>query len=832
MPSEFNYRDILRYYRKSSMQFSDFVELLMKEPERVLVTSSQLIYSAIKHFGFEIVVRSGEPVVSYRIFKDVFAGGINAVFGQEFCIKNIVEVIESVGKESGPNRGLVLVGPPASGKTNIVDLISLALEEYTKEKNVRLYTFYFLFKDDAGREVELRTNFIHNPVLLFPTLLNREEGITHPRQQLFEHIASRQPEDAHFVIPTFYQNATLDKRSFDILESLLHNPRNAGKSLFDVIEEYVRVEEIEFSNAQAQGIANIDDMNQLRTVIRPIELGREGLEVLAGHMSTNHIYQYTGAIISSNRGLLHIHDAFGGGNGPMSENEYKPLLMLLGSGKVSAEATQTPIDNTVIVTTNIDEMELLENQLTSSKLMDRIQKVPVNYLLDTNSEMDILRRDMSVMREKYDVDPNLLRIAAYYSVLTRLRPPVQSQFPPQWSVERISLYRSITPEQKMFIFSYQSEDPVNTIRRLPHWHPFRNEALRLGLDITDTKDLHDHLVRHPNATSLEESGLFSRDQLKLIDDEFMRELWNEHYPHEGQTGISIRQLQNVMRSTIAASDGRKVHVGTFFSILKKMLSEGASLHHWMVEHPEPDGVPHAIPQRKIGSEVLKEGEGAYGDFRGLLQVVKALYYNIISREITVALVDRDPEQIEADLRKYIQHCLLALANDNKAFSHIMVPRFTFIDPGTGMKVDRPDHAYMGSVEKVLAPSEGAVSYRRKIAEKFLDLQNSGELRIAQNKSAVTSKDDNLLTCYAREYTTMLSHRKSAGEINIPELEDAFYQKRNAPSKYHTYPAVIRNMVESVLDNLVTRYGYSRKVALDTVVFALRKNIVEFSKIIS
>ncbi|MCA9784316.1 MAG: hypothetical protein KDC10_07375 [Calditrichaeota bacterium] len=832
MPSEFNYRDILRYYRKNTMQFSDFVELLMAEPERVLVTSSQLIYSAIKHFGFEIVVRSGEPVVSYRIFKDLFAGGINAVFGQEFCIKNIVEVIESVGKESGPNRGLVLVGPPASGKTNIVDLISLALEEYTKEKNVRLYTFYFLFKDDNGREVELRTNFIHNPVLLFPTLLNREEGITHPRQQLFEHIASRQPEGAHFIIPTFYQNATLDKRSFDIIESLLHNPRNAGKSLFDIIEEYVRVEEIEFSNAQAQGIANIDDMHQLRTSIRPIEVGREALEILAGHLSTNHIYQYTGAIISSNRGLLHIHDAFGGGNGPTTETEYKPLLMLLGSGKVSAEATQTPIDNTVIVTTNIDEMELLENQLTSSKLMDRIQKVPVNYLLDTNSEMDILKRDMSIMREKYDVDPNLLRIASYYSVLTRLRPPLRSQFPPQWSVEKISLYRSITPEQKLFIFSYQSEDPVNTIRRLPHWHPFRNEALRLGLDITDTSELHDHLVRHPNATSLEESGLFSRDQLKLIDDEFMRELWNEHYPHEGQTGISIRQLQNVMRSTIAASDGRKVHVGTFFSILRKMLAEGPSLHHWMVEHPHPDDGGHRLPRRVIAGELFEEGDGAYGDYKGLLDVVRALYYNIIAREITVALVDRDPDQIEADLRKYIQHCLLALANDNRAFAHIMVPRFTFIDPGTGMKVDRPDTNYMASVEKVLANTEGAVAFRRKVAEKFLDLQNSGELRIAQNKSAVTSKDDNLLTCYAREYTTMLSHRKSAGDINISELEEAFYQKRNAPSKYHNYPATIRNMVESVLDNMVTRYGYSRKVALDTVVFALRKDIIKFAKIIS
>ncbi len=830
MSERFDARDVLRYYRKKTMRFSAFVDLLIEKPEDVLVTSSQLIDNAIGHFGFDVVVRSGEPVVSYRIFKDLFSGGVNAVFGQEFCIKNIVEVIESVGKESGPNRGLVLVGPPASGKTNIVDLISMALEEYTKEKDVHLYTFFFEFPGDDGNVVELRTNFIHNPVLLFPTLLNREEGITHPRQQLFEHINARRTEDTRFQVPTFFQNAFLDKRSFDILEDLLHNPRNEGKSFYDIIEEYVRVEEIEFSNAQAQGIANIDDMNQLRSHIRPVELGREAMEIVSRHLSSSRVYQYQGAIVSSNRGLLHIHDAFGQG-GPQAEMEYKPLLMLLGSGRVSSESTQTPIDNTVIVTTNIDEMELLEKQLTSSKLMDRIQKIPVNYLLDTNSEMDILKRDMSVMREKYDMDPNLLRIAAYYSVMTRLRPPRRSQFPPQWSEEKQQLYRSITPEQKLFIFSHQSEDPVNTIRRLPHWHPFRNEALRLGLDIHDTEKLQERIVRHPASISLEESGLFTRDQLKLIDDAFMRELWNEHYPDEGKSGISIRQLQNIMRSTIAASDGRKVHVGTFLSIMLRTLQEGAGLHHWMADsHGGPDELP--IPARQVGGLEFLEGEGDYHDFSGLLKVVRALYYNIIRKEITVALVDRDPEQIELDLRRYIQHCLLALANDNKAFSHIMVPRFTFIDPGSGMKVDRPDMNYMASVEKVISTSEGAVTFRRKVAEKFLDLQNSGELGIPQDKTAVTSRQDNLLACFAREYTTMLSHRKSAEDINVTELEEAFYQKRNAPAKYQGYASKVRNMVESVLDNMVVRYHYSRKIALDTVVFALRKEIVDLGDIIS
>ena len=63
----------------------------------------------------------------------------------------------------------------------------------------------------------------------------------------------------------------------DIIESLLQHPRNEGKSLFDIIEEYVRVEEIEFSNAQARGIANIDYMPKLDVGIQSAKLGPSSL---------------------------------------------------------------------------------------------------------------------------------------------------------------------------------------------------------------------------------------------------------------------------------------------------------------------------------------------------------------------------------------------------------------------------------------------------------------------------------------------------------------------------------------------------------------------------
>ncbi|MBT7890083.1 MAG: hypothetical protein HN580_13760, partial [Deltaproteobacteria bacterium] len=117
-----NLEELLAGQKKRSLRFSEFINNVVENPDEHLHTSSSLISDAIKFFGFEIVVRSGEPIISYNIFKDLFSTGINAVFGQEHCIKHIVDVIESFDNEASLNRGIVLVGPPASGKTNIVDL--------------------------------------------------------------------------------------------------------------------------------------------------------------------------------------------------------------------------------------------------------------------------------------------------------------------------------------------------------------------------------------------------------------------------------------------------------------------------------------------------------------------------------------------------------------------------------------------------------------------------------------------------------------------------------------------------------------------------------------
>lgn len=825
------FRSLLGRLRKRSLRFSEFVDYLVEKPDEALRTSSTLIWEAIEHFGFRIVVRSGEPTLSYEIFKDPFSGGTNAVFGQEFCIKHVVDVIEAMGKESGPNRGIVLVGPPASGKTNIVDLISLALEEYTKEHHTSIFTFFFRFEGRNGRVVELRPQFLHNPVLLFPTSLQEDSSIRHPRHELFELINARRGKHEKIIVPAYFQHANLDKRSLDILESLLLHPRNIGKTLFDVIEEYVRVEEVEFSNAQAKGIANIDDMRELRITVHPVELGEDDRAVLAEHLPGTRLREYQGALVAANRGLLHIHDAFGGigPDGP-SERDYKPLLMLLGSGRASVEATQTAVDTTVILTTNLEEMAQLERQLTSSKLLDRIEKIPVNYLLDAQSEMEILRRDLANMRQKYDVDPNLLRVAAYFAVLTRLLPPQKP--PADWDDDKKKLFCSITPEQKLFIYACRSEDPLATIRKLPHWHPFRSEMIKRSINIHDDEALGRLIAPDPGRVSLEQSGVFSAEELKLVDDAFMRALIQEHYPNEGRHGISVRQLQNIMRDTIANSDGLRVHVGTFFAQLRRIFDGGAELHHWLAIDPAYRKGRKPIPPRVVGFVNFGEGEADYGDFEGLARVAQAIYWDIIRREITVATVNRDPDEIARDLRRYLQHALLAKAHANRAFAHIMVPKYTYVDPQSGEKVDKPDEAFLESIEAILAPGRSGIAFRNEIAQRFLDLQASGELTLEPGKSVVASRRDNVLTAFAAEYERLLGHRRAAGEVDAPKLVEAFFKKKREPEAYAALDPRVTEFAENVLRNMSRRFGYSKQSALDTVLYAVRKGVVDFRDIIT
>ena len=150
----------------------------------------------------------------------------------------------------------------------------------------------------------------------------------------------------------------------------------------------------------------------------------------------------------------------------------------------------------------------------------------------------------------------------------------------------------------------------------------------------------------------------------------MRDLWKEHYPNEGRNGFPSDSCK-MWCATMASSDGLKVHRHLLGCQLNRIIQEGPDLHHWL-EIDTRYTRKRSFILDQVSVVDLQEGEGDYGDFQGLVGVVRAIYFHIIRKEITVCTVDRD-RQIEADLRRYLQYALLARAQRNRAFAHVMVP---------------------------------------------------------------------------------------------------------------------------------------------------------------
>ena len=803
-------KEFLSYKHRCDISFSDYLDMVIANPQPHLKLSTDIILDAIKSYGWTIKMRNGQPVISYNVFKDPFSRGLNAIHGQETCIKSIIDIIYSINKETGPNRGMVLVGPPASGKTNICELITKAVEEYIKDGNIKLYTFSFVFDE----KVYIKTSFNHNPILLFPTTLRNENHTRNPRQQFLD-MLKEEHIDLH--IPSFYKDATLDKKVMDIIEGLISNPEHKDKTLYDILDEYIVISEFEYSMVQGRGISNIDNMSLLKSDIKKTTLHRRDVEAVTKHLPDLDLYQYQGALVSSNRGILHIHDAFDVSNESALIQKYKPLLLLLGSGKINIESTQIPLDNITIMTTNLEEMKNLEKYLTSVKLLDRIEKIPVNYLIDVNAEIDLLKRDIHGYKKDYDIDPNFFKIAAYFSVMSRLYPPADApdNIKQKWPANKGIFYTSLTPDQKKVIYASKTYDIKNMLCNLPYWHPFCQEARQLGIDLKKPETYEDRIEQHPDAVDLKECGLFNDKELEFIDSELKEHLRKEHFPIEGNKGISTRQMQNIVRDVILKSDNRKITVSLFLDQLKNIIYESSYINSWI----------------KISKE-LSSSEHEYFNIEKIIDILECLYWDHLNKELTISITDRDPKSIEFDLRKYMQYLMLHYARDNKRFQKTMIQQYSFIDNINGMKIQEADYSYMESIEDILKPKSRSVEeFRKGLARRILDAIHNNDIKLKTDGNIIMSSDDNFLDFFVKEHKKLLSNARTNDGVNTEQLKDAFFYKQNDKVAYEKCDEKVVVMCEKIINNMVCNFSYSKDTALEAILYAFRHDIIKLSTII-
>ena len=109
--------------------FADYLAMVVENPSLVKFSHAR-VRDAILSQKVD-TLPTGEPV--YRLFEQ-------DIFGLDDVLKQIVEYFEAAAKGAETRkRILLLLGPPASGKSTIVALIKKALEDYTRTDEGAVY---------------------------------------------------------------------------------------------------------------------------------------------------------------------------------------------------------------------------------------------------------------------------------------------------------------------------------------------------------------------------------------------------------------------------------------------------------------------------------------------------------------------------------------------------------------------------------------------------------------------------------------------------------------------------------------------------------------------
>ena len=345
--------------------FADYLEIVSQRPG-VGRLSHKLVHDAVLAHGVDEAPETGSP--SYRMFAD-------KVYGQDEAIESIVEYFASSARRLEiRKRILLLLGPPASGKSTIVALIKEALEQFTRTDDGAVYAI-------KGCPMQ------EEPLHLVPHNM---------RQQL---------QDDHGI----YVEGDLCPRCRYIVRT-----QYRGK-----ISE-VSVTRVVFSEQEAIGIgyyvatSNPTDASLLVGSVDTSQLEGDRLEV-AGRA-----FRLDGELNVANRGLMEFVEIF--------KAEPHLLTTLLGLAQEQLikmdRFGSVYADEVVVGHSNEGDFRTFMVDPSSEALRDRIMRINVPYNLRVRDEVRIYTKLLaSSGLDRVHIPPLTLPAVSTFAVLSRLDPP-------------------------------------------------------------------------------------------------------------------------------------------------------------------------------------------------------------------------------------------------------------------------------------------------------------------------------------------------------------------------------------------------------------------------
>ena len=364
--------DIIRQlhnYRKEENQlkwegtFLEYLHLL-KERKEVAQTAHSRIYEMIKSAGIE--KKDGKKV--YNFFDQ-------ELYGLEESIERLVEEYfhPAAKRLDVKKRVLLLMGPVSGGKSTIVSMLKRGLEAFSRT--------------DEGAVYAIKGCPMHeDPLHLIPESLRKSfleeygiriEGSLSPLNQL------RVDEEFGGKI----ENVIVERILFS-------EDRRVGIGTFTP------------SDPKSQDIADLTGSIDFSTIA---EFGSE---------SDPRAYRFDGELNIANRGMMEFQEML-----KLDEKFLWHLLSLTQEGNFKAgRFALISADELIVAHTNETEYRSFISNKKNEALHSRMIVIPVPYNLKVSAEEKIYEkmiRDSDIAH--VHIAPHALRVAAIFSVLTRLK---------------------------------------------------------------------------------------------------------------------------------------------------------------------------------------------------------------------------------------------------------------------------------------------------------------------------------------------------------------------------------------------------------------------------
>ena len=344
--------------------FADYLQLVVEDPSRSRL-AHDLIHEAVIAKGVET---TPDGVSVYGLFKD-------DIFGMERALERIVRYLDgSARRLEIRKRILLLLGPPASGKSTIVELIKRALEEYTRTDEGAVYAI-------AGCPIQ------EDPLHLVPERL---------RPALLDHYG------------VYVEGVPCPRCQYTL------------KSEYNGKASEMAVRRVVFSERSALGIGYFIASNP--RVDSSVLVGSVDQTLLSGEREevASKAFRLDGELNIANRGLMEFVEIF--------KADKQLLTTLLGLAQeqiIKNDKFGSIYANEVLIGhSNEGDFDEFTADKHSEALKDRIIAIEVPYNLRVREEIKICAGMLaSGMVQGVHLAPLTLRMASVFAILSRLDLP-------------------------------------------------------------------------------------------------------------------------------------------------------------------------------------------------------------------------------------------------------------------------------------------------------------------------------------------------------------------------------------------------------------------------